>query len=469
MITGCMVGPKYHRPHMCMPEEFEEACCDPIADEDLCEWWKQFNDPVLDELIDEAICANYDYRIALERIHQARAQYRIQRSYLWPEIDLNASGTRSRISQNFLPRPDNSFFPTFIDMFQIGFDAIWELDIWGKFRHETKAACYTVQALEDDAESVMISLVSEVAVNYVNIRALQNKIDITKRRIEADEKELKIIINLQGVGLNNDINIATKVSAIESDRATLPVLQSTLKQTIFTVAYLLGRPPECFAERFGDCGAIPSGVCKVPVGLPSELLRRRPDIRSAERQLAAATEHIGAAIADLFPHVALTGITLGASNKMGSSYGYESSKLDTLFTDPSRMFSFGLGMNWMLVDFGRVRSNIDVKDSLQRQALLTYEQTVITSLKDVESALAAYFEEGKRMDSLLKKKEADAYVLGMTKDLYSIGLATETQVLEAEKNLLNSENLFVESEQALAGDLIGVYKAIGGSWNCCSL
>jgi NodT family efflux transporter outer membrane factor (OMF) lipoprotein len=465
-----MVGPTYHAPPpVCIPSEFEQAkgeAATPVQDDDLHEWWARFNDPILNELIAEALCANHDYRIALERITQARSQYRIERSYLWPEIDLHASGTRSRISENLFPRPDSFFIPNYLDMFQLGFDAIWELDIWGKYRHNTRAAYFTTQSLADDSQAIMISLVSEVAVNYVAIRSLQSKIFLANERVAADERELEITLGLNRTGLDNEMKIASMVSTIESDRATIPVLESSLKQTIFTVAFLLGRPPECFAQRFDEFYPIPSGKDRVPIGLPSDLLRRRPDVRSAERQLGAATEKIGAAVADLFPHVALTGISLGSGDKIGSSYGYESDKVDTLLTSPSRMFSYGLGLNWALIDFGRIRGNIDARTSEQRQAILNYEKTVIGSLKDVESALAAYFDEIKRSHSLMKKLEADNHNFEITAKLYQIGLAAEIQVLEAEKKLIESESQYIDSEQALTGDLIAIYKALGGSWVC---
>jgi outer membrane protein TolC len=187
-------------------------------------------------------------------------------------------------------------------------------------------------------------------------------------------------------------------------------------------------------------------------------------VRSAERQLAAATEQIGAAVADYFPHIALTGISLGGGNKVGSSAGLESSKLNQLFKSASRMFSIGVGLNWNILDFGRVRGQVDVNKSLERQALLTYKQTVISSLKDVESALVAYFEEQKRKDSLQQKVDAERRTLEIMLDLYEVGLANEIQVLQARRSLIDSESQLVESEQALAGDLIAIYKAIGGDW-----
>lgn len=471
LLSGCMVGPKYQEPEMCMPAEFEESKDEVETNVDLSQWWKQFNDPVLDALIAEALYANYDLRIALERIEQARSQYRIEKSHLWPEIDFNATATRTRISQNlFPPSPlpstgGGSFFPRFLNIFQVGFDAIWEIDFFGKFRRSKNAAHYTWEAMREDTQSVLISMVSEVAVNYVNIRALQKKIDLTKKRIQADEKELVITKALFQKGLDNEMQVTTLISTIETDRASLPVLETSFKQTVFALAYLLGRQPEGFIEVFQEIHPIPSGIGKVPVGLPSDLLRRRPDVRNAERQLAAANEQIGVAMADLFPHIALTGISFGAGNQGGSSIGYESAELNKLLTSPSRMFSVGIGINWDILDFGRVRAKIDVQNSLQKQALLTYEQTVIASLKDVESALVAYFEENIRRNSLVQKVEADRRTYEITENLHKGGLANQIQVLEAYKTLLVSESSLVESEQALAGDLIALYKAIGGNWD----
>lgn len=471
LLSGCMIGPQYQRPVIDMPAEYEENLFGLDAGEDFFRWWEQFDDPLLNNLIDEALFANYDFRIALEKIEQARFQYRIERSHLWPEIDLHASATRSRISQTLIqppsqPQPSPSFLPVYLNIFQVGFDAIWELDFWGKFRHARNAAYDTVEAMRADAESALILMVSEVAVNYVNIRALQKKIILTELRIQAGIKEAEIAKQLYRIGLGTQTQVKTQISALEADRATLPVLITSFKQTVYTLAYLLGRDPEGFIELFQDLGPIPSGLCRVPVGLPSDLLRRRPDVRSAEKQLAAATEQIGVAMADLFPHIALTGISLGSPNQTGSSVGYESSKLDKLFTDPSRVFSVGLGLNWDLLDFGRVQGKIDVQNSLQKQAFLNYKKTVIGALRDVESALVAYFEELQRRSSLLEKLESDRSLFNIAEDLFKIGLANEIQVQEALKALLASESTLIESEQALAGDLIALYKALGGDWEC---
>ena len=467
VLAGCMVGPKYEPPKMSLAQEFDEGKGKVEQEIDLACWWKQFNDPVLDSLIEEALSSNYDLHLALEKIEQTRAQYRIERSYLWPEIDVHATAVRTRVSQNLLPiesEVKGGLFPKFLNVFQVGFDAIWELDFFGKLRREKNAAKYIWEATKEDAENVLISMLSEVAINYVNIRALQKRIDLVKKKIAADDEKLSIKKALFQIGLSNEMEVMTQISSLESDRATLPVLETSFKQTVYALAYLLGRSPEGFLEIFQEVKGIPSGSGRVPAGLPSDLLRRRPDVRSAERQLAAATEQVGAAVADFFPHFALTGISLGAGDKVGSSFGFEGDKVKNLLKSASQMFSFGLGMNWDFLDFGRVRSQVDMKKSLQRQALLTYEQTVIASLKDVESALVAYFEEEVRRSFLKGKVAADLRTYEIMQNLQQVGLASEMQVLEAKKILIDSESFLAEGDQALTGDLIAIYKAIGGNW-----
>jgi outer membrane protein, multidrug efflux system len=477
LLCGCMVGPNYHHPETAMPSEFEETeSAEHVTDEQLCQWWKQFKDHMLDSLIEQAFHANYDYRIALEQIVEARAQYQIQRSFLWPEIDLNATAIRSRFSQTLMTSaaglstatgtaPSTSvstgatgspLAPSIQNFFQVGFDAIWELDFFGKFRRGKQAAYDLWEASIDLAQNVMITVLSEVARDYVAIRGLQLQINLLKEKIWVDEQELMLAKALFDAGLDNLIQVEAFVSTLDTDKAALPVLETTLKQTIYALAVLLGRQPEGLVAEFEPYVPIPSGTEKVPVGLPSDLLRRRPDIRAAERQLAAATEQIGVNVANLFPHITLT----------GNSYGFESNQQNTWIIGKSRYWTVGPSLNWDLIDFGRTWGQIDVAKSLQRQALLTYEKTVISSLQDVEGALVAYFEEYKRLASFEDQVSADHCSFELTEDLYESGLLSELEALNAYKTLLDSENNLAQSQQALTSDLIALYKALGGDWEC---
>ncbi len=481
-LAGCMVGPNYQKPEICMPAEFTETKKEiekpEESDADLCRWWKQLGDPLLDSLIEEAAYANYDILLAIEKIEQARAQYRVERSYLWPEFDINAVATRSRNSQTFFsgssPTPSSSstgagaFLPLYQNFFQLGFDAIWEMDFFGKFRRAKNAAKYAWEATKEDAQNVLIAVLSEVAVDYIAIRALQQRIALLKKTIEADEEELALTLSLFEAGLDSEIEVAAQLAALDSDKSQLPVLETSLKQTIFALAYLLGRQPECLEAEFQKEGAIPCGIGKVPVGLPADLLRRRPDIRAAERELASATEQIGVAVADLFPHITLTGNTFSGGALTGSAIGFEGGSINKLLQSQSSFWSVGPAIRWDAIDFGRTRANIAIQTSLQQQALLVYEQTVIAALRDVEGALVAYFEEQKRRATYQEEVAANRRALMLTEDLYHAGLSSDLEVMQAKKTLLASENSLVGSEQSLTSDLVALYKALGGQWACSS-
>lgn len=487
-LAGCMVGPNYHEPQIAMPSQFvedqEAAGC---TDEELCQWWTQFEDPLLDSLIEEAAFANYDYRIALEQIVEARAQYKIQSSYLWPEIDLNATAVRNRFSQNVFTSAASAesfaggnaaakstsggsaaagstsggngmFGPPVQNFFQVGFDAIWELDFWGKFRRGKRAAYDQWEASGFNAQNVLITTISEVARNYVLIRSLQQQIEVEIKKIRSLEEQLRLSDVLFKAGLDNEIQVEALLASLESERAALPVLETSLQQTIYALAVLLGKQPEELAYAFDEAAPIPMGMGRVPAGLPSDLLRRRPDVRSAERQLAAATEQIGVNVANLFPHISLT----------GDAIGYEANRTHKWFSAASRYWTIGPSINWDLIDFGRTRGQIAVANSLQRQSLLSYEQTVISSLQDVEGALVAYFEEEKRNLFLYEQVEADRRSLKLTEDLFQAGLVDESQVLQAMTILFTAESSLIQSDQALTTDLIAVYKALGGDWKCTS-
>ncbi len=475
-LTGCTVGPNYHKPDVQMPMSFEEKKEDePLSDQDLVGWWKHFDDPVLNRLVQEAVQGNYDWRIALEQIVEARAKYRVERSYLWPEIDLNAAATRAHFSDNLftssslLNSTATGSSPASVvagdnfpiagatqNFFQIGFDAIWELDFFGKFRRNREAARDLWQASKESAQGVLITVIAEVVRGYIGIRSLQQQIKLWKDRIWADERQLELSEVLLDAGLDNQIQVENLIASLEADLAALPPMEAALKQEIYALAVLLGKHPEGFAATFETVAKIPSAMEKVPAGLPSDLLRRRPDIRTVERQLAAATEQIGVAVADLFPHIYLTGNTVG----------FESNRLNKWFILPSRYWNVGPSLNWDLLDFGRTRAQVAVQNSLQRQALLAYEQTVISALQDVEGALVAYFEERKRACDFEYQREANARALILTEDLFDSGLVDEWQFLQAWKTLINSDMSLIQSQQALASDLVALYKALGGDWQC---
>jgi len=467
-----MVGPNYQTPEIEMPEQFTEGVGS-ISDEELCHWWKQFGDPKLDLLIEEVILGNFEFRIALEQIIEARAQFQIQSSMLFPTIDLNATTIRQRFSQNLFTTAQNaqSFAsgattsgigaiagPPVQDFFQAGFDAIWEIDFWGKFRRGKQAAYDQLEADQFLASNILLTIIAETARDYFVIRSLQQQIELLKKKVAADEREVDLLQALFDAGLDNEIQLQSQIAILDTDQAQLPILETSFKQMVYALAVLLGKQPEALSDVFTVAQPLPIFTGKVPIGLPSDLLRRRPDIRASERQLAAATEGIGIAVSALFPSISLT----------GNNYGYESNKANKLFHHKSTIWSIGPSVNWDLIDFGKTRGQIEEANSMQRQALLSYEQTVIFALQDVEGALVAYFEEQKRNGDLANVVTAVEKSLELTEDLLQAGLVSELQELEALKTVFNAQTTYIQSEQAVATDLISLYKALGGNWECCS-
>lgn len=478
LLSGCMVGPKYHKPEMALPEQFIESPAeDAIAlnDQDLIDWWKQLNDPFLDQLIEETCYSNFDLRITLEQVLQARAEYQAEAAKLFPDFKLDAAAVRTRQSLNIFNSPaataaaaGGDFSPV-QNFFQVGFDAIWELDFFGKLRHSKRAAHYTWESTEATARDIFITVVSEVANNYIAICKNQQLVLLAEENIVIDEEQLSLALSRFKAGLADESTMLEARASLDSDEAALYELESTLKQAIYRLAVLLGKEPESVVGKFEKERPIPVAMGKVPAGLPSELLRRRPDIRSAERQIAAATEQIGVAVADLFPRVYLTATNLFAANPSGSNYGYGSSKLHKLFKPKSLTWSVGPGFSLPFLDFGRRRSVVRAQKAIQRQTIIAYEKTVITALEEVESALVGYAKQEERLVSLIDQTEADkrAYELALAR--YEAGLTDYQQFLLSWKTLIASEKALAENEQALTSQFIAIYKALGGDWECSNL
>ncbi|MGE0669956.1 MAG: efflux transporter outer membrane subunit [Parachlamydiales bacterium] len=478
LLSGCMVGPKYHKPEMAMPDQFlESPAKNAIAldDHDLIDWWKQLNDPFLDQLIEETCYSNFDLRITLEQVLQARAEYQAETAKLFPDIKLDAAAVRTRQSLNIFNSPaataaaaGGDFSPV-QNFFQVGFDAIWELDFFGKLRHSKRAAHYTWQSTEATARDIFITVVSEVANNYIAICKNQQLVRLAEENIAIDEEQLTLALSRYDAGLADESAVLDARASLDADEAALYELESTLKQAIYRLAVLLGKEPESVVAKFEKERPIPVAMGKVPPGLPSELLRRRPDIRSAERQIAAATEQIGVAVADLFPRVYLTATNLFAANPSGSNYGYGSSKLHKLFKPKSLTWSIGPGFSLPFLDFGRRSSVVRAQKAIQRQTIIAYEKTVITALEEVESALVGYAKQEERLASLLDQTEAvkRAYELALAR--YEAGLTDYQQFLLSWKTLIGSEKALAENEQALTSQFIAIYKALGGDWECSNL
>lgn len=469
--TGCMVGPDYVTPDTSMPVEYSEEHLDrtfPVADEELIQWWTIFQDPFLDQLLEEALGGNFDYRIALEQISQARAQYWVQFTQILPELDSDTQASRFRTSESFASQTTSTTpaISPYQNFFQCGFDAIWEIDLFGGLRRAARAAYDIWEATEEEARAVKITILSEVANTYAIICAFQKKVDIAAQVVALDKDLFSLSRERLASGLTNEQEVEAACAALEADQAALKGLEITLRQTVYSLATLLGREPETLLSDFQMERPIPRAEGRIPTGIPGELLRRRPDIRSAERQLAAATEQIGVAVASLYPVVSLTGSSssFSANPLQGANIGWSSDTLNKLFSPKSRIWGIGGLVTFPVFDFGKRRAAIGVQVSLEQQTYLAYQKTVISALQEVEQALTAYFNDEERLRSLHRELQANKRTLDLVSDLYQAGLDDYTQVLLAKESWLASLNSYTDGQQALTTDLIAVYKALGGDW-----
>lgn len=449
ILTGCMVGPKYERPAIKLPEKYAEYK-DQSTLADLASWWTFFDDPYLTKLVEKAVAQNYSFRIACEKIVETRAFFMVQYAKLFPEVDAVAQLNRTHFSQNVaqtasLTNQTDSYF-------QAGLDALWELDLWGKLRHAKRGAYNEYQAHVESMRDVYLTLLGDITKAYIECRAFQKKIDLLTQRVALDTKLFSLTSDRFHAGVDSSIPDSAQHAVLCESKNQLLLAQTGLTQAITRLAMLLGENPEDFVLSPGD-HKVPQSTKSLDVGLPSELVRRRPDIRQAERLLAAATEYVGEAVAQWFPRFSLLG-----------SVAYEANKSSKWFSSKSISWSIGPSMTWPIITFGRIKYIVEEKKSVRRQALFAYCQSIINAFGDVEHALVAYFN-GKKQVALIHKKVHQALKQkNATRELFVSGLSSELDALVAEKNYVDTELELIDYEQLLSISLIAVYKALGGGW-----
>jgi NodT family efflux transporter outer membrane factor (OMF) lipoprotein len=467
IASGCLVGPDFKRPKPAMPARYaiapttspttaqSVATTQPL---DVVRWWTQFNDPVLDDLVGRAIESNLDLRLATERIRQARAQRGVTASAFWPQVDVSADYRRSGSGGGGESTSSggvivNSGGSRERDLFQSGFDATWELDVFGGVRRSIETANAEIQFSIEDRRDVLVTLASEVARNYLDLRGFQRQIDIARRNLDAQKRSLDLTRQRFNGGFVSRLDVVNAEAQVAATASQIPILEQQAQQTIYSLSVLLGREPTALDAELAQVAPIPTTPPEVPIGLPSELLERRPDIRRAEAQLHAATATVGVATADLFPRFSLTG-----------SLGVQSSKFTNWFNWDSRFWSIGPSVSWPVFDAGRITSNIEVQNSLQRQALITYQQTVLNALNETQSALIAYAKEQAHRAALNDAVVASRQSVDIATRLYVNGQTDFLNVLTAQRALFSSEDALAQSDRTVAQNLVALYKALGGGW-----
>ena len=448
-LCGCMVGPNYIAPQATVPGQWAGIEKTPGSEPsqatagapDLISWWRQFHDPVLTTLVEEAVRSNFDMKIAEARLRQARASRGVAFGGLLPSV--GASGGYQRMHKAGVSGDQN--------LFQAGLDAVWELDLFGGQRRNLESADAGIVAASEGIRAAQVSLVAEVALSYVQLRGSQQEIDIAQKNLAAQQRTAAITHKQFDVGFANGLDVANADSTVAMTEAQIPVYETVERQAIYALSVLLARSPADLLQQLSPRTNLPSMPTQVPVGLPSDLLRRRPDIKVSEAQLHAATAQIGVAVADFFPSFSLTG-----------AFNWNSNLLGTLWNSSSRSFGIGPSINWPIFQGGAIESNVHLQEALRDQAFLSYQKTVLTALQDVENALIAFAKEQQHRKALNDAVVANRKAVDLSLRLYTEGQTDFLNVVTAQRSLYAAEDALAQSSSNIATDLIALYKALGG-------
>ncbi len=452
-VTGCLVGPDYQPPQMQVPGAWSgptAAPSTPVEVQDLVHWWTAFNDPVLTSLVDRAAASNLDLKLAEARIRQARAARGIAVAGLGPTVNASGDVVRSRSAITTGNRTQG----TITNLYQTGLDSTWELDIFGGTRRNIEAADADLQGAVEDRRDVLVTLTAEVALNYIDLRSFQQRIDIARKNLKAQQHTADLTRQRFEAGFVGRLDVANADAQVATTASVIPLLESSARQTIYNLGILLGREPAALLEELTPAAGIPAAPPEVPAGLPADMLRRRPDIRRAEAQIHAATARIGVATADLFPKFALSGAA-----------GFRSNQFHSWVDWVNRFWSIGPSASWQVFASGAIRSNIRLQEAIQEQSLFAYQQTVLTALQDVENALVASAKEADHLKALTEAVAANRQAVQLSTMLYTQGQVDFLNVLNAQRSLFVSEDALVQSTGTVSTNLVALYKALGGGWN----
>ena len=461
------VGPKYEPPKAAVPESFhQQAGAAGISTETaVANWWTTLGDPELTALIERAVSANLDLKVASSRVLEARATRRVTRSDLLPSVSSrnNIERTRGGLTQGLFntnagPSGHSSLLTPFeTSVYQFGFDASWEIDFFGGHRRALEAATADLAAIGEARRDTLVSLLAEVARNYSELRGYQRRIDITNRNIELQQDSLNLTRARADAGLGTQFDVERQAAQLDSTRALVPSLEAAQIQTIHRLSVLLGEEPGTLLEELTQVKPLPTVPPSVPVGLPGDLLKRRPDIREAESRVAAETARVGVARADLFPKILLTGAA-----------GRQATEPSGLTLGAGNFFSIGPAITMPIFTAGKIRGNIEAQKQRLDQALTQYQGTVLRSLEETENALVAYGHEKDREEKLVASVEASRQAMLLANELYTRGLSDFLSVLDAQRQQLVAEDDLAQSDTIVVTDLVALYKALGGGWDVVS-
>lgn len=452
VLSACAVGPNYHRPQTPVDAHFANAGEPGFVENEAVEhYWTGFNDPMLSGLVDDALAHNKDLGVAEANLRAARAALRLAGLDQYPTVNLAASYTHNLDSQEQLPGID--MHDREFDVAQAGFDGLWELDLFGRVRRNVEATRGDVGAAAATLQDARVSVIAEVARDYFILRGLQDQLALTQRNADNQFSSLKLTRNRLEAGRGNELDTARAEAQWQTTLASIPSLQASIATTCYRLSVLTGRQPMALNAGLDSLAPMPALPPFNAIGTPEQLLRRRPDVRIAERRLAAATARVGVAVGDLFPKVTLVG-----------EVGYFAPTFGDFGQSQARFFSVGPSISWAAFDLGRVRARITSAKAQTDAALAAYEGAVLGALEDTEGALISYGRSQSRREALQIAAAASDKAADLARKRFEGGLIDFLEVLDAERTALSAELLLSQSRTDAATSLIAVYKALGAGW-----
>ena len=464
ILTGCaMVGPDYVKPTAPEPEKWLESGSPKIESRDgkFRDWWTVFNDPALNELIQAAYQQNLNLQIAGLRIYQARAQLGIAFGFQFPQTQQGlGSASLNQLSKN---APNAVSADRYYSNYDIGLDAAWELDIWGKFRRAVQSSVANLEASIANYDDILVSLTAEVARTYIALRTSEERLAVTRQNVEIQKKSLNIANVRFKAGAVTELDVSQAKALLSSTQASLPGFETDIRQAKNALAILLGKLPGEIDAMLGGPGLIPKIPAEVAVGMPAELLRRRPDIRFAERQLAAQSAQIGFAKADLYPHFSLFGSwgfqTAGLTDARSNN-----AQFSDLFKTDSITYSTGGGFNWDLFNYGRITNQVRVQDARFQELAVNYEDTVIRAAQEVEDAMVGFLNSQDAVSYLADAVKSSKRSVDLSLIQYREGLVDYQRVLDTQRDLTTQQDNFVSTAGSVGTNLVALYRSLGGGW-----
>ena len=514
LLAGCTVGPDYKPPQVTVGTNFGELNASTSADpttqpsktnarsEPVVEWWTTLRDAELTALIQRAAAENLNLQSATSRVRQARAEVIIAGGKLLPSVNASggysiargsgnvefpsgglggggggassgtSSGAASRLKEQSgsssgstgqslstakggpqSPLGEGGLPGSQTELYQIGLDATWEIDIFGGVRRGVEAAAADLAASVEDRRDVLTTLLAEVARDYLQLRGYQQRLVIARANLQSQQETLDLTLSRFTAGFVTELDVSRARTQVAATQAAIPPLESQVRQTIHALSILVGQEPLALSDELKAIAPLPSAPPDVPIGLPSSLLKRRPDIRRAEKQIQAANARVGVATADLFPKFAITG-----------GLGVDSSHAKNLFQWDSRYFILSPGVSWNVFDGGRIRANIEAQTEQRQQLMLTYQGIVLKALGETEDAIVMYATEQARHAALVDAEKAARASVDIARDQYKQGVVDFLTVLDTQRELLNTQDQLVQSDQLTATNLVMLYKSLGGGW-----